>query len=84
MKLRAATTLDKDAIIEAGGVIWFSTSELERYLADKTFVKEKNRPLREQIFANNIDKQQNFRVEIEVPHADFLREMQRIYGPMFI
>jgi hypothetical protein len=148
VKLRAATTLDKDAIIEAGGVIWFSTSELEGYLADETFVKEKNRPLREQIFANKgagnligkliyntvttlfvgenimiqmptwffpggagprsdtanvtthgepsptatfrfaepifIDKQQNFRVEIEVPHADFLKEMQRIYGPMFI
>src|SRR5262245_57352327 len=31
-----------------------------------------------------IDKQQNFRVEIEVPHPDFLNEMQRIYGPLFI
>jgi hypothetical protein len=31
-----------------------------------------------------IDKQQNFRVEIEVPHADFLKEMQRIFGPLFI
>ena len=31
-----------------------------------------------------IDKQQNFRVEIEVPHSDFLNEMQRIYGPLFI
>jgi hypothetical protein len=31
-----------------------------------------------------IDKQQNFRVEIEVPHSDVLNEMQRIYGPLFI
>ena len=31
-----------------------------------------------------IDKQQNFRVEIEAPHPDFLREMQRVYGPLFI
>jgi hypothetical protein len=146
--LKAATTLERDAIIEAGGVIWFSTSKLEGYLADETRVKERSRPLREQILANNgprnlirkliyntvttlfvgdkimiqmptwffpggagpssdtstvtthgepspsatfrfaepifIDKQQNFRVEIEVPHAAFLKEMQRIYGPLFI
>jgi hypothetical protein len=31
-----------------------------------------------------IDKQQNFRVEVEVPHADFLNEMQRFFGPLFI
>jgi hypothetical protein len=31
-----------------------------------------------------IDKQQNFRVEIEVPDPDVLRQLQRIYGPMFI
>jgi hypothetical protein len=29
-----------------------------------------------------IDKQQNFRVEIEVPDTDTLKEIQRIYGPM--
>ena len=32
----------------------------------------------------NIDKQQNFRVEIEVPDSDVLKELQRIYGPLFI
>ncbi len=32
----------------------------------------------------NIDKQQNFRVEVEVPDSDMLKEMQRIYGPLFI
>ena len=29
-----------------------------------------------------IDKQQNFRVEIEVPDTDTLKQIQRIYGPM--
>jgi hypothetical protein len=145
---RAAKTPDGNTISRAGGVIRLSTSQLERYLADEKFVKEKNRPLREQIFPNSgagsligkliyntvttlfvgdrimiqmptwffpggagprsdtasvtthgepsptatfrftepifIDKQQNFRVEIEVPHADSLKEMQRIFGPMFI
>jgi hypothetical protein len=31
-----------------------------------------------------IDKQQNFRVEVEVPDADDLKEIQKIYGPLFI
>lgn len=31
-----------------------------------------------------IDRQQNFRVEIEVPDTDVLKELQRIYGPMFM
>lgn len=31
-----------------------------------------------------IDKQQNFRVEMEVPDTDTLKEIQRIYGPMNI
>jgi hypothetical protein len=31
-----------------------------------------------------IEKQQNFRVEIEVPDADTLKELQRIYGPFLI
>ena len=29
-----------------------------------------------------IDKQQNFRVEMEVPDTDTLKEIQRIYGPL--
>ena len=29
-----------------------------------------------------IDKQQNFRVEIEVPNTETLKEIQKIYGPM--
>ena len=29
-----------------------------------------------------IDKQQNFRVEIEIPNTDTLKEIQRIYGPL--
>jgi len=31
-----------------------------------------------------IDKQQNFRVEIDIPDADVLKDLQRIYGPLFI
>jgi len=31
-----------------------------------------------------IDKQQNFRVEIEIPDADVLKETQKLYGPFFI
>ncbi|MBZ5701870.1 MAG: hypothetical protein LAN84_08480 [Acidobacteriia bacterium] len=31
-----------------------------------------------------IDKQQNFRVEIEIPDSDVLDELQRIYGPLFV
>ena len=31
-----------------------------------------------------IDKQQNFRVEIEVPDSDVLKQLQRIYGPMYM
>jgi len=31
-----------------------------------------------------IDRQQNFRVEIEVPDSDTLKEIQQIYGPLFI
>jgi len=31
-----------------------------------------------------IDRQQNFRVELEIPDADTLKEIQKIYGPMFI
>ncbi|HXW06500.1 MAG TPA: hypothetical protein VD833_14785 [Vicinamibacterales bacterium] len=31
-----------------------------------------------------IDRNQNFRVEIEVPEPDVLRDLQRLYGPLFI
>ncbi|HTP98177.1 MAG TPA: hypothetical protein VMN56_02545 [Casimicrobiaceae bacterium] len=31
-----------------------------------------------------IDKQQNFRVEIEVPDSDVLKDIQKIYGPLNI
>jgi len=34
--------------------------------------------------AINIDKLQNFRVEIEVPDSDVFKELQRVYGPLFI
>jgi hypothetical protein len=31
-----------------------------------------------------IDRQQNFRVEIEIPDSDVLKGLQRIYGPMYM
>jgi hypothetical protein len=31
-----------------------------------------------------IDKQQNFRVELEIPDTDVLKEIQKTYGPLFI
>jgi hypothetical protein len=31
-----------------------------------------------------IDRQQNFRVEIEIPDTDVLKDIQKIYGPLFI
>jgi hypothetical protein len=31
-----------------------------------------------------IDRQQNFRVEIEIPDSDVLKNLQRTYGPLFI
>jgi hypothetical protein len=31
-----------------------------------------------------IDRQQNFRVELEIPDSDTLKEVQKIYGPLFI
>ena len=31
-----------------------------------------------------IDRQQNFRVEIEIPDADVLKDLQRVYGPLFM
>jgi len=32
----------------------------------------------------HIDKQQNFRVEIEIPDSDVLKDLQRIYGPLYV
>jgi hypothetical protein len=31
-----------------------------------------------------VDKQQNFRVEIDVPDSDVFKEFKRLYGPLFI
>ncbi len=32
----------------------------------------------------HIDRQQNFRVEIEIPEADVLKDLQKLYGPLSI
>jgi hypothetical protein len=135
----------QDPLIDAGGVVLFSKSEL---LAHIDSITERERPLRAQIEPGNgsgnligkfvyntvttfyvgekimiqvptwffpagagpysdsskivthgepsplatfrfaepifIDRQQNFRVEIETPDGDTLKELQRIYGPFFI
>jgi len=34
--------------------------------------------------AVSIETQQNFRVEIEIPESDVLKDLQRLYGPLFI
>ena len=137
--------IDKDLILEAGGIIILSIADLELLISE---LDEKQQPPREQIRPNNgsgtiigklvyntvttlyvgekimiqmptwffpagagpysenrnftthgepsplatfrfaepifIDKQQNFRVEMEVPDTDTLKEIQRIYGPMNI
>jgi hypothetical protein len=31
-----------------------------------------------------VDRQQNFRVEIDIPDSDVLKEIQKIYGPLFV
>lgn len=51
VKLESAEALQAKAkaIAGAGGVIRFSTSRLEGYLAEERFVKEEQRPLREQV-----------------------------------
>ncbi len=137
--------IDKDVILEAGGIIILSIADLELLISE---LDEKQQPPKEQIRPNNgsgtiigklvyntvttlyvgekimiqmptwffpagagpysenrnftthgepspmatfrfaepifIDKQQNFRVEMEVPDTDTLKEIQRIYGPMNI
>ena len=136
----------KRNVVDAGGVILLSGSELERLI--RTLEDERKQPPQEQIRPNNgagtliskfiyntvttlyvgekimiqmptwffpagagpyseaakftthgepsptatfrfaepifIDKQQNFRVEIEVPDTDVLKAIQQIYGPLFI
>ena len=135
--------VDKDLILEAGGIIILSIADLELLISE---LDEKQQPPREQLRPDNgsgtiigklvyntvttlyvgekimiqmptwffpagagpysenrnftthgepspmatfrfaepifIDKQQNFRVELEVPDTDTLKEIQRIYGPL--
>ncbi|MBE7500248.1 MAG: hypothetical protein HS113_08065 [Verrucomicrobiales bacterium] len=55
-------------------------------LASKSLSHGEPSPLATFRFAEPIfiDKQQNFRVEIEVPDAEVLKDIQKIYGPLFI
>jgi hypothetical protein len=142
---RPLTQTEIDAVVNAGGVIFLSVSDLEGYISD---LPEKDQPPKEQLRPNDgagtligkliyntvttfyvgekimiqmptwffpsgagpyseagrftthgepsptatfrfaepifIDRQQNFRVEIEIPDADVQKDIQRIYGPLFI
>jgi hypothetical protein len=142
---RDLTPAEVDNVVNAGGVIFLSVSELEGYIKD---LPERDQPPKEQLRPNDgagtligkliyntvttfyvgekimiqmptwffpagagpyseaarftthgepsptatfrfaepifIDRQQNFRVEIEIPEADVLKEVQKIYGPLFI
>jgi len=66
---------------------WFFPSGAGAYSEGVTFISHgEPNPTATFRFAEPIfiDKQQNFRVEIEVPDADTLKELQKAYGPMFI
>jgi hypothetical protein len=142
---RELTQREIDAVVNAGGVIFLSVSDLEGYIRD---LPERDQPPKEQLRPNNgagtligkliyntvttlyvgekimiqmptwffpsgagpyseagrftthgepsptatfrfaepifVDRQQNFRVEIEIPDADVQKEIQKIYGPLFI
>jgi hypothetical protein len=136
---------NRDAIVNAGGVVQLSKSDIEGLIDD---LKDVDKPLKEQTDSTNgsgtligkivyntvttlyvgekimiqvptfffpggagpysesakvtthgepsplatfrfaepiyVDRQQNFRVEIETPDSDVLKELQRIYGPFYI
>jgi hypothetical protein len=66
---------------------WFFPSGAGAYSEGVTFISHgEPNPTATFRFAEPIfiDKQQNFRVEIEVPDADTLKELQKAYGPLFI
>jgi hypothetical protein len=66
---------------------WFFPSGAGAYSEGVTFISHgEPNPTATFRFAEPIfiDKQQNFRVEIEIPDADTLKELQKAYGPMFI
>jgi len=66
---------------------WFFPSGAGAYSEGATLVTHgEPNPMATFRFAEPIfiDKQQNFRVEIDVPDKGVLDEIQRIYGPMFI
>jgi hypothetical protein len=66
---------------------WFFPGGAGAYsLSEKSITHGEPSPVATFRFAEPIfiDRQQNFRVEIEVPDANALKEIQKIYGPMFI
>ena len=66
---------------------WFFPSGAGAYSEGVTFISHgEPNPTATFRFAEPIfiDKQQNFRVELEIPDADTLKELQKAYGPLFI
>ena len=66
---------------------WFFPAGAGPYSESKTLTTHgKPTPLATFRFAEPIfiDKQQNFRVELEIPDTDTLKQIQRIYGPLNI
>jgi hypothetical protein len=66
---------------------WFFPSGAGPYSENKLLTTHgKPSPLATFRFAEPIfiDKQQNFRVELEIPDTDTLKQIQRIYGPLNI
>jgi hypothetical protein len=66
---------------------WFFPAGAGPYSESKTLTTHgKPSPLATFRFAEPIfiDRQQNFRVELEIPDTDTLKEIQRIYGPLKI
>jgi hypothetical protein len=65
---------------------WFFPSGAGPYSEGKVTTHGEPSPTSTFRFAESvfIEKQQNFRVEIEVPDSDVWKELQRLYGPLFI
>src|SRR4029077_16668348 len=66
---------------------WFFPAGAGPYsLSNKVISHGEPSPLATFRFAEPIfiDKQQNFRVEIDIPDSDTHKEIQKIYGPLFV
>lgn len=65
---------------------WFFPAGAGPYAEGKAITHGEPSPTATFRFAEPIyvDRQQNFRVEIEIPDSEVLKELQQVYGPLFI